>query len=254
MRRIAVKSHTQYVVLKAVATPVCFNMPISLFRGSLYLSVIFACLILLFCGDPARAQLWEAPAAPKALPPSPEPKPLNSRSNYIPITGKERWNLYTKGTLLSPGPYVVGLGLASVAQASNEPKEWGGDWGGYGKRVASTYGIILTEETIHQSMATALRTDPRYLRCDCKNGWHRSWNAIEMTLLTRDNRGRLTIDAAQIAGAYGSGMISTFWYPSRYSPTAQGLRIGNLNLAVVAGVNIIREFSPELKRVFSIKH
>jgi hypothetical protein len=75
-----------------------------------------------------------------------------------------------------------------------------------------------------------------------------------MTLLTRDNRGRLTIDAAQIAGAYGSGMVSTFWYPSRYSPTAQGLRMGNLNLAVVAGVNILREFSPELKRLFSIKH
>jgi hypothetical protein len=137
----------------------------------------------------------------------------------------------------------VGLGLASATQASNQPKEWGGGWGGYGKRVASTYGIILTEETIHQSMAAALRTDPRYLRCDCKNGWHRSWNAIEMTLLTRDHRGRLTIDAAQIVGAYGSGMISTFWYPSRYSPTGQGLRTGNLNLAIVAGVNIVKELA-----------
>ena len=248
------KSQTQSVVVKAAATPVRANMSINPFRRALPLAVTFSCLLLFFCENPARAQQEQPPATPKYFPASPDPKPLNSKSNYIPITGKERWNLYTKGTLLSPGPYILGLGLASVAQASNEPKEWGGGWGGYGKRVASTYGIVLTEETIHQSMATALRTDPRYTHCACKNGWHRSWNAIEMTLLTRDHRGRLTIDAAQIAGAYGSGMISTFWYPSRYSPTGQGLRTGNLNLALLAGVNTVREFSPELGRLFSLKH
>ena len=249
------KSQAQYdVVVKAAATPVRANMSINPFRRARPLAVTFSCMLLFFCENPARAQQEQPPETPKYLPASPDPKPLNSKSDYIPITGRERWNLYTKGTLLSPGPYTLGLGLASVAQASNEPKKWGGGWSGYGKRVASTYGIILTEETIHQSMATALRTDPRYVRCDCKNGWHRSWNAIEMTLLTRDHRGRLTIDGAQIAGAYGSGMISTLWYPSKYSPTGQGLRTGNLNLAIVAGVNTVREFSPELKRLFSRKH
>jgi hypothetical protein len=251
-----VKSQTQYVVVKAEATPVRLNMSFSPFQRTFYFAAMFSCLLLLFCENPARAQEGdgEPPAASKLLPASPDPKPLNSKLNYVPMTGKERWNLYTKGTLFSPGPYTVGLGLASVTQASNQPKEWGSGWDGYGKRVASTYGIILTEETIHQSMAAALRTDPRYLRCNCKNGWHRSWNAVEMTLLTRDNRGRLTIDAAQITGAYGSGMISTFWYPSRYSPTGQGLRTGNFNLAIVAGVNIVKEFSPELKGLFSFKH
>jgi hypothetical protein len=251
---MAMKSQTRSAVVKTTDTGVGSNTPFNPFQRVFLFAAMFACLVLLLGEHPARAQQWEAPAVSKALPASPDPKPLNSKSNYIPMTGKERWNLYTKGTLLSPSPYVMGLGLASVAEASNEPKEWGGGWGGYRERVASTYGIILTEETIHQGLATALRTDPRYLRCDCKNGWHRSWNAIEMTLLTRDNRGRLTIDAAQIAGAYGSGMISTFWYPSRYSPTGLGLRTGNLNLAIVAGVNIVKEFSPELKGLFSFKH
>ena len=248
------KSQSQYVVLKAAATVARANMSINPFQRALPLAVTFSCLLLFFCENPARAQQEQPPATPKYLRASADPEPLNSKSNYIAITGKERWNLYTKGTLPSPGPYILGLGLASVAQASNEPKEWGGGWNGYGKRVASTYGIILSEETIHQSMAAALRADPRYLRCTCKNGWRRSWNAIGMTVLTRDHRGRLTIDAAQIVGAYGSGLISTFWYPSRYTPTGQGLRTGNLNLAIAAGVNIAKEFSPELKGLFSFKH
>jgi hypothetical protein len=208
------------------------------------------CLVVLLC-SPARGQEEEPPATSRVVPASPNPKLLNSKSDYVPLTGKERWNLYTKKTLLSPFPYALGLGLASVMQASNEPKEWGGGWRGYGKRVASSYGIILSEEAIHQSMAAALRTEPRYLRCACKIGWHRSWNAIAMTVLTRSNRGHLTIDVAQLAGAYGSGMISTSWYPSAYSPMTQGLRTGSLNLAIVAGVNIVKEFSPELRHVFS---
>lgn len=75
-------------------------------------------------------------------------------------------------------------------------------------------------------------------------------NAIEMTLLTRDHRGRLIIDAAQLAGAYGSGMISTTWYQSSGGAAAQDSRTGNLNLALMAGINLVREFQPELKRVF----
>jgi hypothetical protein len=164
------KSQTRPVVVKATDRGVGSNTPFHPFRRVFFFAAMIACLVLLLGEHPARAQQWEAPAVPKSNLGSPDPKPLNSKSNYIPMTGKERWNLYTKGTLLSPGPYVVGLGLASVAQASNEPKEWGGGWGGYGKRVASAYGIILTEEAIHQSLATVLRTNPRYLRCDCKNG------------------------------------------------------------------------------------
>lgn len=245
------KSQPQFL---EVGIQVRLNVSTNPMRRILYLAVAFSSLLLLFGAVRARAQQWEPPVTARPLPASPSPKPLNSKSNWFPMTGKERWNYYTKGTLLSPGPYLVVLGVALGAQGVNEPKEWGGGWGGYGRRAASSSGIFLTGETIHQSMATALRTDPRYLRCNCRNGWHRSWNAIEMTFLTRDNRGRLTIDAAQITGAYGSGMISTFWYPSRYSPTAQGLRTGNFNLAILAGVNIVKEFSPELKRLFRFKN
>ena len=216
-------------------------------------ATLLGSLVLPFGPCPLQAQQSDPSVAPKVLPASPKAKPVNPKSSYVPMTGEERWKLYSRGTVLSPGPYVLGLGLASVAQATNRPKEWGGGWDGYGKRVGSTYGIILTEETIRQSMAAALRTDPRYLRCDCKNGWHRSWNAIEMTLLTRDHRGRLTIDAAQIAGAYGSGMISTTWYPSGGTAAAQGFRTGNLNLALMGGINLVREFQPELKRIFGLR-
>ena len=244
------KSQVRCLVAKCAHARVGRVAPVVPFRRVARFATLLGCLVLPFGPCPLQAQQTDPSVAPKVLPASPKAKPVNSKSNYVPVTGEERWKLYSRGTVLSPGPYVLGLGLASVAQAANRPKEWGGGWDGYGKRVGSIYGIILTEETIRQSMAAALRTDPRYLRCDCKNGWHRSWNAIEMTLLTRDHRGRLTIDAAQIVGAYGSGMISATWYPSSGTAAAQGFRTANLNLALMAGINLVREFQPELKRVF----
>jgi hypothetical protein len=57
-------------------------------------------------------------------------------------------------------------------------------------------------------------------------------------------------DLPQLVGAYGSGMISRTWYPSRYSPLVQGVQTGHMQVGFVVGVHLIQEFSPEIKKVF----
>ena len=95
-----------------------------------------------------------------------------------------------------------------------------------------------------------LGLDPRYFRCRCSGGWRRSWNAVQMTFLAYDSHGHKRIDFPQLAGAYGSGMIVTTWYPNHYSPLVQGVQMGHQEVGLAAGVNLLREFSPELKRFF----
>ena len=45
-------------------------------------------------------------------------------------------------------------------------------------------------------------------------------------------------------------MIVTTWYPQRYDPLVQGVQMGQQQIGFVVGINLIREFSPELKRFF----
>lgn len=45
-------------------------------------------------------------------------------------------------------------------------------------------------------------------------------------------------------------MIVTTWYPKRYDPLVQGVQMGHAQIGFAVGVNVIREFSPELKRFF----
>jgi len=171
-------------------------------------------------------------------------------ANAIPqaLTGKERWDFYTNETFLSPGPYVVSFGAGLAFQAFNYPREWGGGLKGYARRTASQYGLVLSQNTIHDGGEAALGWEPRYFPCQCKGLWRRTGYALEMSFLTYDQNGHKRLDLPQLVGAYGSGVLSAYWYPKRYTPLVQGVQTGHMQFGFVLGTHLFQEFSPELKR------
>jgi len=171
--------------------------------------------------------------------------------NYTPLTSSERWHLYARETVLSPGLYFASLGSALGSQLDNKPPEWRQGVAGYGRRATSQLGLLAIDETLHEAGSAALGYDPRYLRCDCHGFWKRSGHAIAWTLLTKNAAGETRLDIPRIAGSYGSGMISTLWKPARLHPLTDGVRDGHQQLGFDFGIDLVKEFAPELKRVFS---
>ncbi len=153
-----------------------------------------------------------AQAAPK--PPPETPKPL---------TMQDRLTLLWTDTYASPGAFA-GLAAGALAdQIRNVPVKWNDDGNAYTRRFASEYGQLAARNVIHEGLAAATGLDPRYPVCKCEGVLHRSAHALQMTFTTYRKDGRLTLDMPQIAGAYGSGMVSTYWYPHRlYSPLGAG--------------------------------
>ena len=96
--------------------------------------------------------------------------------------------------------------------------------------------------------------DPRYLSCQCKGFFRRTGHAFKWSLVTKNESGRTRFDFPEIAGAYGSGMLSTYWYPDRYRPLADGVRSGNQQMIFVVAINVVKEFGPEIKRTFRFGH
>jgi hypothetical protein len=133
----------------------------------------------------------------------------------------------------------------------NDPREWTRSWEGYGKRVGTMFALFTIDTGVHEAGDAALELDPRYFRCRCRGGLRRTWNAFEMSFLAYDREGHKRVDFPQLAGAYGSGMIVTTWYPQSYDLRIQSVQMGHQQMGFVVGVNLIREFSPELKR-FSV--
>ena len=169
---------------------------------------------------------------------------------YVSLNAKQRSDRFFKEYLGSPFTYIASAGAASGGQIGNDPKEWTRSWEGYGKRVGTTFALFTIDSGVHEAGDAMFGLDPRYFRCRCRGGMRRTWNAVEMSFLAYDRKRRKRFDLPQLAGAYGSGMIVTTWYPKRYDPLVQGVQMGYQQMGFVVAINLIREFSPELKRFF----
>ncbi|MDE3156237.1 MAG: hypothetical protein KGN76_14140 [Acidobacteriota bacterium] len=218
------------------------------------LNALAAVALLLLAGPAA------APAAGQSVPPieppavlAPVAAPSDSAPTlrrYVPMTPSGRWDQYWRATFLSPGAYFRALGAAAGGQFANDPAEWGQGATGYARRTASTFARFTLSDTIRASTAAALGYDTRYLRCGCDGGWQRLGHALKMTVLTADAQGRMRVDIPAVTAAYGSAAIAAAWLPGPARPVHDGLRDGSIRIGVQAGVNLLREFGPELRAVF----
>ena len=169
-------------------------------------------------------------------------------SDFAALSADQRASLFFKGYLGSPITYYESAATASGSLIANVPEEWHRTWGGYSRRAGNSFALFTMEAAMHDAGDAALALDPRYFPCRCAGVWHRSGHALKMTLFAFDAEGNKHFDLPRIIGDYGGAMIVTTWYPAHYSPLVQGVQLGHVQLGMDAGVNLLREFSPELKR------
>jgi hypothetical protein len=55
------------------------------------------------------------------------------------------------------------------------------------------------------------------------------------------------VNAGEISGAVGSGLISRLWQPASTRTLAAGFTSAGITLGVDAGQNVVREFWPEIR-------
>jgi hypothetical protein len=192
------------------------------------------------------AELPQEPAIQSLAEPSTHPGAVG----FVPLRAGERTDLFFKGFLGSPTTYYESVAAASVGLIANQPEGWHRTFGGYSKRVVTGFTLYTVEEVTHDAGDAALDLDPRYFRCRCNGGFRRAANAVKMTFLAYDRNGDTRLDLPRLVGDYGASMLVTTWYPANYSPLTRGVQTGHVQLGLDIGVNLIREFSPELKRFF----
>jgi hypothetical protein len=140
--------------------------------------------------------------------------PVKQDTEPKPLTGKDRLTLFWNETYASPGAFVGVSAGALVDQLRHTPAKWDGD-----------------------------------VVCKCQGTLHRSAHALKMTFTTYSKDGRLTLDVPQLASAYGSGMVSTYWYPhNQFSPLVQGVQFGHEQMGEILLGNLVHEFGPDIER------
>lgn len=176
--------------------------------------------------------------------------PSLTAKSYSPMTKKERWSQYLNDNFLKQGAYFRAFGASLGDSTANKPAQWGGPSERYSLNFASQFARFTIAGTVQSSMAAALGYDTRYHHCDCKGGWKRAENALSRTFLTYDSSGRRKFDVPGLSGIYAGSILMMYWYPRGYDPLTNGVRNGNIAVGVTAGIYLIKEFSPELRKAF----
>jgi hypothetical protein len=211
-----------------------------LFRSALLLLLLVPCL--------GFAQTTFKQSLAQALTVQP---PFNFNT-YKPLTGRERWERWVDEDGRSASIHVESIGTAFYNQTFDLPSAWTRSGGGLARRLGSGYGSNLIQNTLHESMAAAEGTDPRFFPCACTGLFRRGGHVFKMSFLTYTHSGHLTLDAPQIVSIYGSSMIQATWYPSHYTALVQGVQSGHIEAGFIGTEHLIQEFSPELKRFFHL--
>ena len=143
------------------------------------------------------------------------------------------------------GPYpIVGAAFAAgINQAENTPPEWKQGAEGYGKRVASDFGIAAVTTTTRYALAQAFREDTLYYRCECRGVFPRLGHAMISTFTGRRGAdGHRAFSFSALVAPYAGTMTAVYaWYPERYD-ARDAFRMGNYSLLAYMGGNVALEF------------
>jgi hypothetical protein len=176
--------------------------------------------------------------------------PVTSPGDRRPLTGKERWTIYVRNAFWSPGVFFRAAGPALGAQLGNEPPSWGQGAEGYSKRFANRFGRFALKETYEAAGAAALGHEVRYVRSKRAGFLPRAAHALSANFVTYDRNGRRTPHVTRVGSVFAAEFTGNLWMPAGYRDASTALRGVGMELGAGAAVNLVREFAPELKRMF----
>jgi hypothetical protein len=165
-----------------------------------------------------------------------------------PLTTGQKFRLATAG-VFDWGAYPFNGILSGIAQAKNDPKEWGQGWGAYGKR----YGASFADNSIGTYMTTAifpslLHEDPRYYQLGNGRFAHRAYHAINRLFVVRTDSGHERFNYSESVGNAVAAALSNIYHVPE-DRTASRNATTFVFLILYDGLdNELKEFWPDIRR------
>ena len=172
----------------------------------------------------------------------------------VPMSAKQRREIYLQQTLASPGAYMKRMFAAGIDQARGAPSEWGGGLAGYSRRFASREGQFITANSLAALGNAKLQYEPRYDQCQCSGFWPRTRHAIMRNFLTYNrSEQELRPQWALYGGSFAGGLVSTAWKPHPRNAFAEGGRALLGQAGYGSLLNFFIEFSTDINRKIGAK-
>lgn len=169
------------------------------------------------------------------------------QSEFHPLTQKERFHEYAS-SLFNPLTLVVSFATAGSAQADNVPPAWGQGARGYGLRLGNYLAQDTMQLSLQMGAEALLHQDNRYFQSGAHSPWARIKYAVATSVLARGDSGKLRFSFSGVGSTAAVAFLSRTWQPSTDDSAENGAISFGISLATNAGLNVLKEFLPDLER------
>lgn len=146
----------------------------------------------------------------------------------------------------------AGVG-ASFDQLRDRPGQWGEGWGAFGDRYASHIGYYVIQRSIMFPVQAIDHEDTRFFRSKRTSVGGRVGDAFLHTVWRHNDSGEMMPAYSEFLGDYGAAAVSRMWWPKQYHTGSAIFIAGSDTILVDAGINVLHEFAPDIKRWLHFK-
>jgi hypothetical protein len=169
---------------------------------------------------------------------------------YTPLSGRCKFKLFLS-TTYSPYTFLSAGFQATLDQAEGQWPHYGGGMQGWGKRFGATLADTESRRFIQSfALSTILHEDPRYFPSRKKTLISRAWYAATRVVITRNDNGYSGINKSEFLGALFTSALQNAYYPRHDRTFGDTMdRFGGALSSDALG-DLLREFTPDMKRLF----
>jgi hypothetical protein len=170
--------------------------------------------------------------------------------DYTPLSARCKFNLFLQQTH-SPYTFVSAGVQATWAQATGQWRSYGGGMQGWAKRFGATLADTESRRFIQTyALSTILQQDPRYFPSAKRTLIARVWYSTTRVVVTKSDNGNSAFNTSEFLGALLSSALQNAYYPRDDQTLGDTMNRFGGALSSDAITDLLREFAPDMKRLF----
>jgi hypothetical protein len=170
-------------------------------------------------------------------------KPLNSGQKFLLAADES----------IAPAGLIVSAVSAGILQADNSWPGYGQGWNAYGKRYGATLALNASTDMFGTFLLpSVLHHDPRYFVLAHGTFSQKLGHALKHVVVTRTDAGGQALNVSGILGPLGAQGLANTYLPDAERTAGKTFQRFGIELALVAGANIAKEFWPAIFKTLGI--
>lgn len=171
-----------------------------------------------------------------------------------PVTAGERLRWFAESTV-GPATLVGGTISAGFGTLTNQPREYGTHWDGFGARYGMRLTGISTGNAMEAGLGAIWGEDPRYYRAGGSTRFgSRVGHIVKWTFVAPDRSGNLRPAYARFIATSGNNFLSNTWRESSEADVPHALERTGLGILGRMAGNAFNEFWPDVKQKVFHRH